>query len=558
MYRYDALDKEIVLQRAAQFRDQVRRRLSGEITEDEFKPLRLQNGLYMQLHSYMLRVAIPYGCLTSAQVRHLAHVARKYDRGYAHFTTRQNVQYNWPKLHEVPDLLEGLAHVEMHAIQTSGNCVRNISSDPFAGVAADELEDPRPYCEILRQYSTFHPEFANLPRKFKIAITGAADDRAAIAFHDIGIRLVENLHGERGFEIWVGGGQGRTPMVAERIREFLPKSELLSYTEAILRIYNRYGRRDNKYKARIKILVGSLGADAFRDQVEAEWDLIRSENLQLDDAELARMATFFEPPAYDAEVSGVEAIEAPLLMDPDFRRWYDTNVFEHRQPGYAIVVASLKNGELPPGDATAPQLDAFADLADQYALGRVVVTHRQNLVIPDVRIQDLHAVWTGLKALGWAVPNVNQLSDIIACPGLDYCSLANARSIDVAQMISQRFNNDPELSALGDLTLNISGCINACGHHHVGHIGILGINKMGVEAYQLMLGGSSATDASLGKFLGRALDKSQIVEAVERVARCYLQIRRDADERFLDTYRRVGPDPFKAAVYSDDTQWRAA
>ena len=548
MYRYDAHDQRIVEQRAAQFREQVKRRLAGEITEDEFKPLRLQNGLYMQLHAYMLRVAVPYGLLSSTQMRQLAHIARTWDKGYGHFTTRQNIQYNWPALEDVPAILDALAEVQMHAIQTSGNCVRNVTSDPFAGVAADEIADPRPYCEILRQWSTFHPEFAALPRKFKIAVTGAETDRAAVAWHDIGLRIVRAPDGGRAIQVLVGGGMGRTPVIGKVIREYLPEAHLLTYVEAILRVYNRYGRRDNKYKARIKILVEAMGAEAFAAEVDAEWALIKDSGLLLDDGELNRVKEHFVPPRYAALSDDPGVLEAPRLMDPEFARWADNNVFQHRQSGYRIVVLSLKNGELPPGDATHTQMDAVADIADDFSMGRVVVTHRQNLVLPDVELSRLHDLWRKLRALGFATPNVERVTDVICCPGLDYCSLANARSIPVAQEISHRLTAIDEAHELGDLHLNISGCINACGHHHVGHIGILGINKSGEEYYQLMIGGSNADDASLGKVLGRAFPRDGIVDAVATVLETYVELR-DDDERFLDTARRVGNAPFKEALY---------
>ena len=551
MYRYDAHDQAIVQQRARQFRGQVQRRLSGEITEDEFKPLRLQNGLYMQLHAYMLRVAVPYGLLSSAQVRQLAHIARTYDRGYAHFTTRQNVQYNWPALDDVPSILDDLAAVEMHAIQTSGNCIRNITSDPFAGVAADEIADPRPYCELLRQWSTFHPEFAFLPRKFKIAVTGAKHDRAAVAFHDIGLRLVASPEGggRPAVQVLVGGGLGRTPMIGAVIREALPERDLLSYVEAIVRVYNRHGRRDNKYKARIKILVDAMGPEAFAAEVEAEWAQIKDSTLRVDGDELARIARFFTTPAYRTLDEDPAALEAPMLMDPEFRRWVEVNVAEHRQPGYRAVVLSLKTGELPPGDVTHHQLDAIADLADDFGLGEVVVTHRQNLVFPDVEVSRLHGLWRALRKHGLATPNVDTITDIICCPGLDYCTLANARSIPIAQAITRRLDALDAVHDVGELHLNISGCINACGHHHIGHIGVLGINKSGEEYYQLMIGGSNADDASIGKVLGRAFDADGLIDAVETVVKTYLGLREHEDERFLDAARRVGPEPFKEALY---------
>ena len=550
MYQYDAFDRRIVEERAAQFRDQVVRRLAGKLTEAEFLPLRLQNGLYMQLHAYMFRIAIPYGLLSSAQVRKLAYVARTYSEGYAHFTTRQNLQLHWPRLPDIPDILDELASVEMHAIQTSGNCIRNITSDPYAGVARDELEDPRPYCELLRQWSTFHPEFAALPRKFKFAVTGAREDRAAIAVHDIGLRIVENDRGELGFAYYVGGGQGRTALLAECIREFLPKEHLVTYSEAVLRVYNRLGRRDNKFKARIKILVKAVGAAEFARLVEEEHELIKDGPLKLTEEDIERFRRFFRPPPYEVLGESDPTFEAALLAkDRGFARWVDHNVVPHRMPGYAIVNLSLKATDLSPGDVTAEQLESVADVADRFGFGRVVVTHRQNLVLTDVRKRDLPALWRELSAVGFATPNVGKLSDIVCCPGLDYCSLANARSIPVALDLSRRFADLAKLYDLGDLHLNISGCINACGHHHVGHIGILGIDKQGEEHYQLMLGGSSGDDASLGKVLGRALTADEIGPAVERVALAYLGVRASPKERFLDTLRRLGPAPFKEAVY---------
>ncbi len=550
MYQYDAEDRRLVHERAAQFRDQVNRRLAGTLSEDEFRPLRLQNGLYMQLHAYMLRIAVPYGLLSSEQLRALARVARTYDRGYAHFTTRQNVQLNWPALTDVPTILDELAEVSMHAIQTSGNCIRNVTSDPFAGVAKDEIEDPRPYCELLRQWSTFHPEFAFLPRKFKFAVTGAREDRAALAVHDVAIRLVENDEGEVGFAYYVGGGQGRTPVLATRIRAFLPKAHLLTYSEAVLRTYNRLGRRDNKYKARIKILVKAIGADAFARLVEEEHEKIKDGPLKLTDEDIARFTRFFLPPPYEVLPEGDPTYEAArLAKDRAFAGWADHDVVAHRMPGYAIVNLSLKGQELAPGDVTAEQMDAVADLAERYSFGRVVVTHRQNLVFSDVRKRDLPALLRELTSLGLATPNVGKLTDIVCCPGLDYCNLANARSIPIAQDLSRRFADLSKLHDLGDLHLNISGCINACGHHHVGHIGILGIDKQGTEHYQLMLGGSSSDDASLGRVLGRALTEDEVGPAVERLAMAYLALRSSDDERFLDTVRRLGMQPFKEAVY---------
>jgi sulfite reductase (NADPH) hemoprotein beta-component len=547
MYRYDEHDLRLVQERANQFRDQVRRRISGELTEEEFRPLRLQNGLYLQLHAYMLRIAIPYGLLSTTQLRRLAHIARRYDRGYGHFTTRQNIQFNWPKLEDVPAILDELASVEMHAIQTSGNCVRNITSDPFAGAAKDELVDPRPWCELLRQWSTFHPEFAFLPRKFKIAVTAATQDRAAIAVHDIGLRIVRQ-DGELGFEFWVGGGQGRTPMLAEKIRDFVPARHLLSYTEAVLRIYNEDGRRDNKYKARIKVLVKETGVEEFRRRVEAEHERIAgTEALRLHEAELERIARHFVEPPYEARSESLEA----LLLNKDraLARWAKANVLPHKRPGYAIVQLSLKSADLPPGDVTHEQMYAIAVLADRFAFGHVVVTHRQNLVLRDVRVVDLPALHAALAPLGLATPNVGRPSDVIACPGLDYCDLANARSIPVAMEIQERLLRIEEEHEIGALSVNVSGCINACGHHHVGNIGVLGIDKQGEEFYQVMLGGSATETPALGKVLGRALAPSEVVGGVERVVSTYLKLRQDEEESFLAALSRLGPDPFKEALY---------
>jgi len=553
MYRYDAYDQRLIDERTAQFRDQVARRLSGEISEAEFKPLRLQNGLYMQLHAYMLRVAIPYGLLSSDQLRKLAEIARKYDRGYAHFSTRQNVQYNWPRLQDVPEILAELATVQMHAIQTSGNCIRNTTSDQFAGVARDELVDPRIYCEIIRQWSTFHPEFAFLPRKFKIAVTGAPTaDRAAVRVHDIGIRVIPSPEdpSNHGFEVLVGGGLGRTPRIAEVCRSYLEREDLLSYLEAILRVYNRNGRRDNKYKARIKILVGALGIDSFREQVEAEWAQIRDGVMKLSDEEFERVSTAFETPAY-ATLEPSDDFVAGLRLGKDraLGRWVASNVVGHKVPGYSAVTISLKPKGKPPGDATDEQMELIAELADDYGFGRIVVAHEQNLVLPDVdsrRLPELHA---RLTQLDLAEPNVGKVTDIIACPGLDYCNLANARSIPVATRIGQRLDDLDYLHDLGDISLNISGCINACGHHHVGNIGILGIDKQGEEYYQLMLGGSASDDASLGKILGPAFPSDEIVEAVANVLETYIRGRESADERFLDYVRRAGFAPFKERLY---------
>ncbi|MEH3048057.1 nitrite/sulfite reductase [Sphingomonas adhaesiva] len=542
MYKYDEYDQAIVDARVDEFRDQVKRRLAGEITEDQFKPLRLMNGLYLQLHAYMLRVAVPYGTLDSRQMRMLAHIARTYDRGYGHFTTRQNIQYNWIKLDQAPDILAELATVEMHAIQTSGNCIRNISSDQYAGAAADEVTDPRPWAELLRQWSTFHPEFSYLPRKFKIAVIAADEDRAAMRLHDIGIQLIERDN-VLGAKVFVGGGMGRTPMIAPEIKDFVTADDLLSYVEACLRVYNRYGRRDNIYKARIKILIHELGADEYRRQVEEEFAQVKALGIDPPAAELARITAMFAPPAY--------AADAPTDVDrsdPDFAVWLDQNVKPHQAPGHAIVNISLKPVGGIPGDASAEQIDVMADLAERYGHDELRVTHAQNIVLPHVRIADLKAVWEALVEAQLAEANLDLISDIIACPGLDYCSLANARSIPVAQKIAQRFADPARQRDLGELKLKISGCINACGHHHAGHIGILGVDRKGTENYQLLLGGSGAEDVSLGKITGPGFDEDGVVDAIERVTDKYVQVRTEG-ERFVDTYRRVGMEPFKEAIY---------
>jgi sulfite reductase (NADPH) hemoprotein beta-component len=549
MYRYDEFDRAFLDERVAQFRGQVDRRLKGELSEDEFKPLRLMNGLYLQLHAYMLRIAIPYGTLSAPQLRMLGHIARRYDRGYGHFTTRQNIQFNWIKLDEVADTMADLAKVEMHGIQTSGNCIRNVTADHYAGVAADEIEDPRIWCEIIRQWSTLHPEFSFLPRKFKIAVTGAPNDRAAVRVHDIGLRLHRNDSGEIGFEVMVGGGLGRTPIIGKTIRQFLPKRDLLSYLEAILRVYNRYGRRDNIYKARIKILVQQLGAAAVAEQVEAEWATLRDGALQLPAATIAAIAAHFAPPPYETLETPTGALAAARLGEPGFARWARANLAPHRAPGYAIVNVSLKPEGEPPGDCTAEQMDALADLAERYSFGEIRVTHEQNLVLPHVRQADLPALFRALDALGLATPNINTASDIIACPGLDYCALANARSIPVAQRLGERLGQLQQRHHLGELKIKISGCINACGHHHVGHIGILGVDKHGEEFYQITLGGSASDDAALGAIIGPAVAGDEVVDAVERLVDSYVALRHDG-ERFLDTYRRVGAAPFKERLYA--------
>ena len=554
MYRYDEFDHDFVQARVAEFSDQVTRRLAGQITEDQFKPLRLMNGVYLQLHAYMLRIAIPYGTLSSKQMRMLAHIARTYDKGYGHFTTRQNLQFNWPALSDMPAILADLASVEMHAIQTSGNCIRNVTADHFAGAAADEAADPRPYAEILRQWSSVHPEFSYLPRKFKIAVTGAERDRAAIQTHDIGLHLKKNEKGELGFAVYVGGGQGRTPMVAKKIRDFLPEEHLLSYATAILRVYNLYGRRDNKYKARIKILVHETGAEEFARQVEAEWAELRDGELKLPDADIRAIDAYFAPPALGPRPEGDEAVRLARLDSKSFAEWLDQNVVTHRHPDYAAVTISLKGiGEVP-GDASAEQMEAVADLAETYAFDEIRVSHEQNLILPHVARADLKAIHDRLVEIGFATANSNLISDIIACPGLDYCALANARSIIVAQNISKRFASLERQREIGELKLKISGCINACGHHHVGHIGILGVEKKGAELYQVTLGGSADENTSVGDIIGRGFGPDEITDAIETIVDTYLAIRSDAGEKFIDAYRRVGPAPFKEALYAGEAK----
>ena len=549
MYRYDEFDRDFVSARVAQFRDQVERRLTGEISEDAFKPLRLMNGVYLQLHAYMLRVAIPYGTLSSKQMRMLAHIARKYDRGYGHFTTRQNIQYNWPKLGDIPDILEDLAGVEMHAIQTSGNCIRNVTADHFAGAAADELADPRPYAEILRQWSSLHPEFSFLPRKFKIAVTGADNDRAAIQVHDIGLQLKKNDEGEIGFAVWIGGGQGRTPMIAKKIKDFLPEADLLSYVTAIMRVYNLHGRRDNKYKARIKILVHETGTEELAAQIEAEWAHLRDSELKLPDADIARITDYFAAPELRAREEGWAELAAWKKSDSGFASWVSQNVRPHRHPDYGMVTISLKPIGGIPGDASAGQMDAISDLAAQYSADEIRVTHEQNLVLPHVALADLEPLYRALQAEGLATANSGLVTDIIACPGLDYCALANARSIPVAQEISERFGDQARQEEIGDLKIKISGCINACGHHHVGHIGILGVEKKGAELYQITLGGSADENTSIGEIVGRGFEPEKVTDAIETIVSTYLSGRRGTDEAFIDYYRRVGAAPFKEALY---------
>jgi sulfite reductase (NADPH) hemoprotein beta-component len=549
MYRYDTIDKEFVADRAAEFREQVGRRLAGEINEDQFKPIRLMNGLYLQLHAYMLRIAIPYGTLNATKLRKLAYIASTYDRGYGHFTTRTNLQLHWIKLRDAPDILEHLAEVEMHSMQTSGNCIRNITADPYAGATADELDDPRVWSEVIRQWSTLHPEFSFLPRKFKIAVTAAAKDRTATRVYDIGLAMRRGRDGQLGFEVMVGGGLGRTPYLGPTIREFLPTRHLLSYLEAILRVYNRAGRRDNPWKARIKILVNQLGAEEFARQVEAEWEKSDHAKVDLPDTELARIRASFAQ-TFETLPARSETFEALKASDPAFARWTRHNLHPHKTNGYAIVDVSLKTPGLTPGDCSSEQMELVADLAERYSLDEVRVNYQQNLILPHVKLDDVPEVWAQLKAAGLATPNMDLVSDIIACPGLDYCTLANARAIPVAQQIASRFADEARAEQIGELKIKISGCINACGHHHVGHIGILGVDKKGEEFYQVTLGGSGAEDATLGTILGPALPYEKVAEAVEQMVEVYLREREDG-ERFLDTFRRTGVAPFKEAVYAD-------
>ncbi|WP_455231356.1 nitrite/sulfite reductase [Geopseudomonas aromaticivorans] len=552
MYQYDEYDHALVLERVAQFRDQIERRLSGELSEEEFLPLRLQNGLYLQKHAYMLRVAIPYGTLSADQLRTLAHIARDFDRDYGHFTTRQNIQFNWIELEQVGDILERLAEVEMHAIQTSGNCVRNITTEAFAGVAADELLDPRPLAEILRQWSTVNPEFLYLPRKFKIALCSAEEDRVAIMMHDIGLYLYRDETGELMLRVMVGGGLGRTPILAQQVREALPWRHLLSYVEAILRVFNRHGRRDNKYKARIKILVKALGVEAFAREVEEEWQHIKDGPAELTEAEYQRVAAFFAPPAYALLFDTDLGYGSALARDPAFARWAAHNLQAHKVPGYAAVVLSTKPGPaMPPGDVTAEQMEGIAELAERYGFGEIRIAHEQNLVLPDVRKADLYAVWQRAGELGLATPNVGLLTDIISCPGGDYCSLANAKSIPIAQAIQERFADLDHLHDLGELSLNISGCMNACAHHHIGNIGILGVDKNGSEWYQVTIGGAQGKASALGKVIGPAFGAEQIPEVIERLVDTFLAYR-EGDESFVDTVQRIGLEPFKERVYRQE------
>jgi sulfite reductase (NADPH) hemoprotein beta-component len=551
MYRYDEFDDTLVKERVAQFRGQIARRLSGELTEDEFKPLRLMNGLYLQIHAYMLRVAIPYGTFNAKQMRMLAHIGRKYDKDYGHFTTRQNIQFNWIKLEDTADILEDLAKVEMHAIQTSGNCIRNTTADPYAGAAVDEYEDPRIWAEVIRQWSSFHPEFSFLPRKFKIAVTGAPNDRAAVRVHDIGLTIKKNDAGETGFEVMIGGGQGRSPFIAKTVSDFVPRDNLLSYLEAILRVYNMLGRRDNKYKARIKILVHEVGIEEIRRLVEIEWANLKKEtSVDLPAEERDRIAAYFRAPDFEVLADTDTGYEARRFEDRDFRHWVRSNVVAHRQPGYAIVNISLKPTGGIPGDISGDQMDAVADIADAYALdSEIRATLQQNLVLPHVKLSDLPAVYDKLIEAGLATGNIGLAGDIIACPGLDYCNLANARAIPIAQQISDRFANLNRQYDIGNLEIKISGCINACGHHHVGHIGILGVDRKGEEHYQLTLGGRADNAAAIGDITGPGFSTDGIIDAVENVVETYLSLRQDPAERFIDTLERVGHAPFKENLY---------
>ena len=554
MYRYDEFDAAFVKARSGQFRDQVERRLRGEITEDQFRPLRLMNGLYLQLHAYMLRIAVPYGTLRSRQLKMLAHIARKYDRGYGHFTTRTNIQFNWPKLRDIPDILADLASVEMHAIQTSGNCIRNTTTDQFAGAAADEIIDPRPVAEIIRQWSSLHPEFSYLPRKFKIAVTGAQHDRAAIRYHDIGLKAVTNGTGEIGWEVWVGGGLGRTPMIGKLINGFVPHSDLLSYLESILRVYNRFGRRDNKYKARIKILVHEEGLETIKAQVEEEFASVRGGVLTLPQAELDRITSYFADPPFATLPAATIDVAREKILDPAYGRWLENNLNAHRLPGYVSVTISLKPIDRPPGDASAEQMEAVADLAERYSFDELRVTHEQNLVLPHVAIADLRTVYDGLVAAQLEAGNVGQITDIICCPGMDFCALATARSIPIAEELSRKFSSPQRQKEIGDLKIKISGCINACGHHHVGHIGILGVEKKGGELYQITLGGEATENAAVGRILGPGFEAEEVPDAVERLVDTYLAQRESPEERFIDAFRRLGEAPFKEALYGSSAR----
>ena len=555
MYKYDEYDHKIVNERVEQFRDQTQRYLAGEIADEEFLPLRLQNGLYVQRLAPMLRIAVPYGLLSSQQVRKLAHISRVYDKGYVHFTTRQNIQLNWPMLEQVPDILAELASVEMHAIQTSGNCIRNTTTDQFAGVAVDEIEDPRPWCELIRQWSTIHPEFAFLPRKFKIAVCGSQQDRAAFLLHDIGLQLVKNDDGELGFEVFVGGGLGRTPIIGSSIRKFLPKKHLLTYLDAILRVYNRYGNRDNKYKARIKILVKAWTPEVFAQRVEQEWEHLKEGPATLTDTEITRVSSYFTAPNYQiVDDSALNEQLADISADNKaFSRWLERNVVSHKQPGYASVTLSLKPAGVAPGDVTDVQLETIADLADHFSFGELRATHNQNVVLADVLKSDLYQLWQQAKQAGLATPTIGTINDMICCPGGDYCSLANAKSIPVAEAIQRKFSDLDYVYDLGDLELNISGCMNACGHHHIGHIGILGVDKKGKEWYQIQLGGSANKDAALGKVLGPSLSRDQVTDGIEKLLDVYIENRLE-QESFLSTYQRIGIGKFKERVYGSTSQ----
>lgn len=554
MYTYDDIDQRFVEERVAQFRSQTERFLAGKLSEDDFRPLRLQNGLYIQRHAPMLRVAIPYGLLSSRQLRTLARLARRWDRGSGHFSTRQNIQYNWPKLEDVPDMLAELAKVQMHAIQTSGNCVRNITSDHYAGIAPDEIVDPLVWCEVIRQWSTFHPEFAYLPRKFKIGVSGAVDDRVATQVHDIGLEARVNDQGEIGFRVRVGGGLGRTPILGPVIREFLPWRHLLTYLEAILRVYNRYGRRDNKWKARIKILVKELTTEKFRAEVENEWAHSRDGASTLTAAEVERIAGRFTRPQYKTLPADAPAHTRALTQDRAYARWVSRNVAPHHVPGYAAVTLSLKKTGVPPGDATAEQMEAIADLADRYSFKELRVSHEQNLILPDVELNDLPALWREAKTLGLATPNIGLITNIISCPGGDYCSLANAKSIPVAEAIQRRFDDLDYVYEIGELDLNISGCMNSCGHHHIGHIGILGVDKQGAEYYQISIGGAQGNDSSLGKVIGPSFSQEEVPDVIEKLIERYLSLRDSEAERFIDVVRRAGIEPFKEYVYGNADQ----
>jgi sulfite reductase (NADPH) hemoprotein beta-component len=549
MYRYEPFDQRLVDERVAQFRDQTRRFLVGQLTEDEFRPLRLQNGLYIQRHAPMLRISIPYGIVSSTQLRMLARIARVYDRGYGHFSTRQNLQLNWPRLEDVPDILADLASVEMHAIQTSGNDVRNITSDHFAGVAQDEIVDPRPYCELVRQWAALHPEFSYLPRKFKIAITGAVNDRTAVWLHDVGLVVVRNDAGEIGFRVIAGGGMGRTPIIGHVIREFVPRAEILNYLDAILRTYNRLGRRDNKWKARIKILVKERTPEQFARDVEDEWQPLEGGPATVPDEEFARLDAYFTPPPYQAFAGDDSGHKAAVADHRGFGNWVKRNVHPHKVPGYAIVTLSLKRPGVPPGDATSDQMDAIADLADEFSFGEISASHEQNLILRDVRQADLFELWTRLKPLGLATPNIGLLTDIVCCPGGDFCSLANAKSIPIAEAITRRFDDLDYLHDIGEMDINMSGCMNACGQHHIGHIGVLGVDKSGAEWYQVSIGGAQGNDASLGKVIGPSFAAADMPDVVARLIETYID-RRHADERFIDTVRRIGVEPFKERVYA--------